>query len=638
MKNNNSNSTERQTKDFYRATSPMSRFDISSTHYTTAPFLGNRVVFARELAPKQTISINLKSFIRTQPTLQPAFLHIDGRFSAFFIPFELIWTKFNEFIAQSLRNGSVPQRVPTCSEVTLANALETFLADGGKNTGSATDHDIYFFKSWGTNSSAAPTNPVYYKFNTPASRNVMATLHTLGYKIQGGICVAGSSPLQNNQYLGTTFSALPLLCWSKCWLDYFRVDNPELSPFEPDTISSMSASNLSALFQRMAYYPIAFAKDYFCHDETVTAGGNTNFQSSSSTKSPALSSVIDALETEYATEGPDGLNPSGAHSGNTPTTYRGATPYIYLDGEDTTQLSALALNHLARLTDYVKRISVSGLTSFKRILNEYGISTTDTPVTKTAEFIGECVFTLNAQEVTQTSDGGDSTSLGEQTNASIKGSTNWMLKYQSDKFGMLLIYLNIRPKVEFLEGRPRWIQHTRPYDFFHPDFDNWGYQATRIDELFVGQSQSRAGASGATSSIWVNQGGRTNYANGAGTIGVLPTYAEYKSQQSLATGDFARNSMHNSFDTMHLGRLYDSSYSGLPNSYELMQLTSNYSGAADYMRIFVDTNTDPFVCHLDFNAVIDAPMKPLFDLPGDWECAKTGGQRSSSNPNKFAHI
>ena len=116
-------STTAQTKEFKRASAGYSRFSVDCTNYHTTGFMCNRPILFRELAPQQHIHYVVDCFTRTPSTLQPVFGHFDGRLSAFFVPYAMIWTKFNEFITQTLRNGVLPTSVPTLSSKTLIQAL-----------------------------------------------------------------------------------------------------------------------------------------------------------------------------------------------------------------------------------------------------------------------------------------------------------------------------------------------------------------------------------------------------------------------------------------------------------------------------------------------------------------------------------
>lgn len=595
----------------------------------------------RELAPKQHININLKAFMRTDPLLEPCFMHLDARISSFYVPMEMIWTKFNEFIAQSVRNGSVPTSVPTIREAVLAKALISLLDQEDKNAES-NDHDWYYID----NSGSDPDVIQYIKFKSRRARILVSTLDTLGYRLQGGLDPYNVSTTGNRS--GTIFSALPLLAWSKCWFDYFRIDSPNMFPFEPDQ-GAVTLQDCQSILGRMSSMPIAFAKDYFCHNETPDAAGYTNFHASTTAMKPTLTTAdLDTLGTEEQNNGTAvGLQFNtigGVASTTTPAGNHGVSPNLQVPGENDASITSLALNQLGRLTDYVKRISVSGLTAFKRILNEYGISTTDTPTTKVAEFIGDYIFNLNGQQVTNQAENGESSPLGKQSVSSIQGGGDMYLSYTAEKFGYLMMFLNVRPKTEFVEGRPRYVQHIKPLHFYHADFDNFGYQATRVDELITPKARYYD-EDGENKLTFIEKNTTTlqKWANGSCVEGVLPTYAEYKVGESRVTGDFARWSLRNTMNRYHLARYLrpcDDGSNNLPNSGDLLRITNTWSTPEDYLRVFANgTNYDPFICHFDFLASISAPMRGLFDLPGTWEAANTGaGVRGTSNPDKFAHI
>lgn len=603
-------------------------------------FLQNRLIYFRELAPKQTITMNLRAFLRTDPLLQPCFMHLDARVSSFFVPMEMIWTRWNEFIAQSIRNGSTIATVPTIKESNIIKALGAWL-NVPANEGDEFSHDFYTINSM-------TQTPVvkYYKFVTPQIKNLLSVLSALGYRLSGGVDITPGTPSTGHE--GSEFSALPLLAWSKCWFDYFRIDERDSFPYEPDQ-GNLSVADMTSIFTRINSLPIAFAKDYFCHNETPDAAGYTNFHATNAEARPHISTTdLNELGTDSSRNSTglsQSLNTLNGSGSSTPANNVGLSPSLITRASgstvDQSALTDLALSQLGRVTDWVKRISVSGMSAFKRILNEYGVSTTDTPTTKVAEFLGDYIFNLNGEEITQTSEGIEN--LGTQLTASIKGSGNVYLRYTAEKFGYLMMFMNIRPKTEFVEGRPRHVSHIKPLNFWHADFDNFGYQATKMSELICPLTKNYDNGSGDQNTPTFLSDYRNAWNNGEAVEGVLPTYAEYKVGNSMVSGDFMRYTLRNVNERYNLARYLRPTVNGssqLPSSGELLKLTNYWSQPSDYNRIFADgTAYDPFICHLDFVASVDAPMRGLFDLPGDWNCATNGnGVRGTSNPDKFAHI
>ena len=288
----------KQTQTYSRAVAPTAKFDVSSVHYTTANFMGNRVVYYREMAPKQTIDIDLAHSIRTAPLNAPAFNHISGVFSAFFVPYSYIWTKFNEFIAQSLRNGALVGEVPT---MTMGNLVNAFLDVSGilteTSNGTASDYDFWYYGSGSTK--------YYIKCTSEPMRNMLATLTTLGYRFGNGVPVTGGTSTTSLD--DAKVSALPLLVYDKVWFDYFRLDTSETFPFEPDMATSLSVSQICTILGRMAKQPVQFAQSYFCNNVKTGVMGDTNFVSVSANHAPAINQVLPLVANETATVD-DGLD------------------------------------------------------------------------------------------------------------------------------------------------------------------------------------------------------------------------------------------------------------------------------------------------------------------------------------------
>lgn len=619
-------SNVQQVKHYKRAIpAGQNRFDISSSHYTTCGFMNNRPIYFRELAPKQHVHLELQHYIRTAPTNQPLFNHFDCRFNAFYLPYSMVWTKFNEFITQSLRDGSRPSSVPLVSRNDMIYAIEQIFM------GNAEVYKLIANDKYGDETECAgydyclryytdsTTRTFCISLNGEGYRNLFTTLDTLGYRL-GHLCGANGISYDND------YSALPLLCWTKIWYDFYKVADKDSFPFEPDKVTKMTRAQLVTIFGRMATNSIAYAKDYFCNNETPDEGGNTNTHVGTGTNRPVSfdNGRSSALVTGYNTDSAQSINKVGigapnATAGQTET-YIGANAGVktlspVVAGTDV-GFTKQALTQLGALSDYVKRISVAGFNSAKRFLTEYGVSIPETSVLKTAQYLADYTTAINAQEITCT----DSTGLGAQKAASLKGSGNFTIDYTATEIGALIVYMNIRPKQEFVFGCPRWATaHKLPFDFYHPDFDGYGYQATRRDELHVSMVPT-------TDNHWLDSERSLTY-------GVLPVYAEYKAGFSCASGDFNRPTTSSTFIQYHTARIPQNVDTAYQHSSMFLK---QVSGESSPKRVFATTNYDPFICHLDFNGYIDAPMKPLFDLPGTWSCEN--GAVGSTNGDERAHL
>lgn len=619
-----------QTKHYKRAIpAGQTRFDITSSHYTTCGFMNNRPIYFRELAPKQHVHLELSHYIRTAPTNQPLFNHFDCRFNAFYLPYSMVWTKFNEFITQSLRDGSRPASVPLVSRNDIIYAIEqvfsgspshTTISNNDFGVSPAVDGHDYCLRYF--------TGSTIYSFcidlNMEGFRNLFTTLDTLGYRLPHLCGVTQSSD-------DFDYSALPILCWTKIWYDFYKVADKDSFPFEPDKVQRLTRAQLVTIFGRMATNSIAYAKDYFCNNETPDEGGNTNMHSTTNSGADRPVSFDNGRSSALVSgnNGTGAQNMSKVGIGNPVMGVTGATEdfqganaglkNLVNITSTTTDLgfTKTALTQLGALSDYVKRISVAGFNSAKRFLAEYGVSIPDTSVLKTAQYLADYTTSINSQEVTCT----DSTGLGAQKAASMKASGNFVIDYTATEIGALIVYMNIRPKQEFIFGNPRWATaHKLPFDFYHPDFDGYGYQATRRDEVHNTTEVVSA------NSNWLDS-------NGSRVFGVLPVYAEYKAGFSCASGDFNRPTTASTFNQYHTARIPE----GVITNYQHSSMfLKQVSGESSPKRVFSTTNYDPFVCHLDFNGYIDAPMKPLFDLPSTWSCEN--GVVGSTNGDERAHL
>ena len=107
------------TQKIVTATNPNNRFPISSNILTSNCFLGNRVIYFRDCAPKQHIHLEFNHNIKTNNLVSTPYHDIEGRYTAFYVPYAMIWTKFNEFIANAARDSTA---VISCPQMTDGRA------------------------------------------------------------------------------------------------------------------------------------------------------------------------------------------------------------------------------------------------------------------------------------------------------------------------------------------------------------------------------------------------------------------------------------------------------------------------------------------------------------------------------------
>lgn len=572
-----------------RAVKESNRFNLSCRNITTMDFYKLKPVYTRELVPKSKIEMNLGVFTRLSPLVKPAYAECNIISRAFFVPFRTVLDGWKEFIEDT----SYKQTYPSVPTVSNANLIGAFIDNAPVVSSETSFYDDYFYNenylavkvsgTWRTASNAdmvcsdANSTPDGLYMFTQLGKHCYDVLCNLGYGLN---CV---------DYLNSDrYSLLPLFAYYKLFQDWYR--NPQYDyawpitfPISPNSIPSDIRALITEMLRsfRFAFYE----RDYF-----TAAWDNPNSPNSVpnygrvTLPDVSLSARADAGKSAVFTDPNQG---TPVLKGASATAYTNTAP---------NSITKYILDGLRLLTDYMKRHQLAGTQAMERYLAEWGIMLPDAKLDRST-YLGKAVTPVQISDImNQTAPTDDNQpALGEYAGRGIGQGTGHFEFDCAEEFGQFFVVSVVVPKVMYVQGIDRALQHINRLDFFSPTFDGLGMQAIRIDEL-IGKRLNTP---------------YTEDVDMAGVFGFTSRYAEYKVAQDRVTGDFLLHLEDETSDNAryHLARL-------LPTDVSIAHsLDFTRANPDQYNRIFADSNGDfdHFINVFFFNVTIQQPMSRMFD-------------------------
>ena len=189
------------------------KLDLSSTHITTGSFLNIQPVYYRHMIPGEHLRGVGNLFCRLAPVAVPTYGRCRVNLRAFFVPFRCVFPNFDEFIVDTIANN-----VSTSSLVSSSPTIENAEFITYFTTATYMNNPVSVVLDPNVPQDAAIINADRYDFEFAGSyyvlsyrgRQLMKLLRSLGYKV-----------IFNNASKQFPFSALPLLCMAKVYLDWY---------------------------------------------------------------------------------------------------------------------------------------------------------------------------------------------------------------------------------------------------------------------------------------------------------------------------------------------------------------------------------------------------------------------------------
>lgn len=523
-------------------------FDLSHHQVTTSDFGFLIPVCYRDMVPNDDFVVTPEIFCRLSPMALPTYGSVKCRVHHFFVPYRILYKKWDSFITQDVTNHTVP---PFFTAASLRLALASDPAFSGQS-GLTLPRGVY--------------------------SRLMSNL--------------GLNPalIQNTEGFASTdrFSGFPFMAYYRIWLDYFcdsSLNNYSelLSAFNDAADYGGSLANFSNF---LLTRNVCYKKDYFTTAKLNPQDGNPSIVGVD-IASPELNPGIHFTTNEAI------LRSTGSVVGqdNGGVIASGSTSKIG-------QFTVEALRAANSLQRYLERNNFVGTKVINRILAHFGI-TPSAERLDMAEFLGGSSFPIRIGDVTSTSSSdGTTEGVGFKAGQGVGAGSLSPVRYHAKEHGIFMSVMSLLPDTGYYQGVSRFWQkgvYGDALDYFHPEFENLGYQEILNKEVYVPSNDDQY----------------QNYERD-GVFGYTPRYSEYKFQNDILAGDFVasrgQSTVGADYDSYHLFRKLrydDDNPLALNNNFVELDNHNN-----DYDRIFQFTSNDfdHFIFNINFDVKATRPM------------------------------
>lgn len=470
-----------------------SGFDLNSRRLFTAKVGELLPVYCKEVLPGDSFNIETKWLTRTSPVQTAAFTRIREYYDFFFVPTNLLWDKFQPFIAQT-NDVNVASGINSASMVGDTHPYFTNL--------SISNYLMKFDTEFNT------TNIFGYRRNVCSAK----LLEYLRYGKYYNMDKENDDPwyMQREE---VALNPFPLLAYQKIYQDYFRNSQWESSAPWTCNLNYMNSSSVSSLLIdtdsiETAYetmFDLKYAnwnKDYFMGLQPNSQFGdaasviNNEFLKWTGSRP----SVGDNVEVTYASDYINGLtignsNYSVFHESN---------------------FTILALRQAEALQKW-KEVTQSSQKDYKAQMEaHFGVSMSDAYAER-CKFIDGVVQTLEISEQPNTNITGSNkaTIAGKGV-----GTGRGRIKFNSDVHGYVMCIYHAEPIMDYsITGIARQNLKTKVTDYAIPELDKTGMVQVPLIELSTGYVDG----------VTIPKGSLLGYA---------PRYVDYKTDYDDVQGNF----------------------------------------------------------------------------------------------------
>ena len=454
-------------------------FNLSKQTHGTMRFGKLYPIYARMVMPGDSFSIKPSHFIRFASVISPILNKISITYSAFYVPFRLVWKYFPTFISGGYNNDGV-------------------YTDDQGNYLDQNDHL--------TSTPFKPQLPTIFALDKANDKYVFdpfdgSLLDWLGYptfrnaETLDALLATASDAFKNS----FEFNALPLMCYYKVVRDWFTNNNIKdeslLDAYIPSNVSGHQTgiAGISGITD-LAF--VNYGLDYFTSSlpylqrgEPIMLNGSNNHV--------AFDSSIDAPSKLYNVETGDEVSKSDPlYSANNGTLIsRDFYPALALDNSaslsvqlGTTIQELRFANALQEWAEKSLRVGTRYVDFLKAF---FGVKSSDRSLQR-SEYLGSTVHDVTKLDIDQMSGtdfaNADSTPQGTTTSKLLASDTSKKFDVYCEEHGMVFVMCYITPETIYKNRMRTEYLYKEKEDFLFPEFAHLSPQAVQNQELFVPRS------------------------------------------------------------------------------------------------------------------------------------------------------
>lgn len=431
-------------------------------------------LFATRLDPKDTIQGKVDMFTRTQPLLNPANVDIEEFIDYFFVPLEMLYSGFGDYLYQ------VNEPYSTVTQLNLLNNKANLPVLDWERVMEGTLSDLFYEDETVI---AAFQNPDHFEFETgfmSVYRNLFHNYYNPNALFKYVVDHRSDQEAFGDYVVPVDYyqpNVLPiyLMAYNAVYEHFYRLDDREEFDaflYNIDSIvydSDFLASNLDHYFYELKYRPLFF--DYFTSGKVaplinsnniLSDGASTdlsrinnylNSQSISLTKASGAPESSDLVNvTQVKSTGNFGVNTSGLRS-------------------------MFAVEKLLSITNRAKK------TYDAQVMAHLGV---EMPIDyyHNIQFIGSQRSTIHVGEVISTA-GTEDTPLGDIAGKGYSQMGGDGVKFTAPCHGVFIAIYSAVPRVRYYAPLEKHSMVTDRLSFFHPEFEKLGMQPIFGYEAFA---------------------------------------------------------------------------------------------------------------------------------------------------------
>lgn len=621
------------------ATGKKNLFDMSKSVVTTSDFGVMKPVEAIMCVPGDQISMDFSQFTRLMPMPAPTFGQVESRVRAFFVPFRTLYNDWKEFISNNFSYYPESSGTPLCPYTTYFHILAAFCYD--LRTTSVGTSNIFCTLTY--KDTPVPSSSVSRDFTvklkngswtaylcftfTPAGRRAydkLMSMHLGAFLCDStNLIVTSKTASYGGDWTGADISChilkekinvLPLLALAKLYLDWV-VPSRWISNYtnllsllhypaesQIDTLNNLSNNHLKELLKPLYSF---YDNDFFT-SSWQNPYGNEQLQPYS-VDVPVLPKSFTDPQISTA----DGISVKAGSTSSVNSQGGAALPMgseVTVDGTDhpvpTNSLNVFGLQTLGALQDMLNRGKLAGSKVQDYLFATYGIRPSNDAL-NLSTYLGSKVDQIQIGDV-MASAGTEQNALGQYAGKGI-GYSNAKFKYDCAEHGMFIVTHEFAAKPSYIDGTsPMWSCLDR-LDFFQPELDSLGVEATPLKFLSV----APAGGNFNPNSIF----------------GYVPRYTRLKTNFDVVSGDFRVPHLNTGLNSWYLARQFDGSTSSLwtqINEKFCQNTADSPLQPLDYIFNDATNDADHFFSVFRFNTKMWRPMLSISDALFNNEHNKLG--------------